>query len=115
MEKLSHITKYRSLIALHISNINSLPKGILNISSSENIVDFRYEHYSKPFKILRKLAIFAPIKIVSVRNKRPYLLFSNFIKLKIVNHLYSVVIIFFKFVYRLSLKKHNRKSKMYFR
>jgi hypothetical protein len=119
MEKLSHIQKYRSLIALHISSINSLPKGISNISSSENIVDFRYEHYSKSFKILRKLAIFRPINIVSVGNRRPYLLFMNifinFITLKIANHLYSVVIIFVKFVYNLSLKKHNRKSKIYFR
>jgi SAM-dependent methyltransferase len=119
IEKLSHIQKYRSLIALHIKSINSLPKGISNISSSENIVDFRYEHYSKSFKILRKLAIFRPINIVSVGNRRPYLLFMNifinFITLKIANHLYSVVIIFVKFVYNLSVKKHNRKSKIYFR
>ncbi len=119
MEKLSHIQKYRSLTALHISSINSLPKGISNISSSENIVDFRYEHYSKSFKILRKLAIFRPINIVSVGNRRPYLLFMNifinFITLKVANYSYSIIIIFIKFLYNLNMKKSNRKAKNYFR
>jgi hypothetical protein len=117
MEKLSHIQKYRSLIALHISNINPLPKEISNVSSSENIVDFRYEHYSKSFKILRKLAIFRPINIVSVGNRRPYLLFMNIfinsITLKVANYSYSIIVIFINFLYNLNMKKHRFQNQLY--
>jgi hypothetical protein len=119
IEKLGHIQKYRSLTALHINYINKIPKGISNNSSSANIVDFRYENYSKSFKRLRKLAIFRPVNIVSVGNKRPRLLFMNiFINLftlKVANCSYSIIVSPIKFLYNSNLKKRNRKAKIYFR
>jgi hypothetical protein len=119
LKKLSHISKYRSLTALHMKNINVIPKGIFNTNSSENFVDFRYENYSKCFKTLRKLAIFRPINIISVGNRRFYLRFMNkfinFSTLKVLNYLYSLVIIFVRFIYNLDIKKQNKKARIYFK